>query len=64
VGLARDGKTNDEAVPNLLRLAVFTREFADVIVVTKPVERAEDRPRPRCSRPPRSDTKGPARLDS
>jgi quercetin dioxygenase-like cupin family protein len=35
-GLANDGRTNDRGIPNLLQLAVFAREFRDVIELTSP----------------------------
>ena len=35
-GLAQDGKVNKRGMPNLLQLAVFAREFADVIQFTHP----------------------------
>ncbi len=35
-GLAIDGKVNKKGMPNLLQLAVFAREFADVIQFTHP----------------------------
>jgi quercetin dioxygenase-like cupin family protein len=35
-GLARDGKTNDKGMPNLLQLAVFAREFEDVMYLSRP----------------------------
>ena len=35
-GLAQDGKVNNRGMPNLLQLAVFAREFADVIQFTRP----------------------------
>jgi hypothetical protein len=35
-GLAQDGKVNKRGMPNLLQLAVFTREFADVMQFTHP----------------------------
>ena len=35
-GLARDGKTNDKGMPNLLQLAVFAKEFRPEIEFTKP----------------------------
>ena len=35
-GLAMDGKVNKVGMPNLLQLAVFAREFADVIQFTHP----------------------------
>jgi quercetin dioxygenase-like cupin family protein len=35
-GLAQDGKTNAKGMPNLLQLAVFAREFEDVLFFTKP----------------------------
>jgi hypothetical protein len=35
-GLAQDGKTDDKGVPGLLQLAVFAREFDDVIRFTRP----------------------------
>jgi quercetin dioxygenase-like cupin family protein len=35
-GLARDGKTNDKGMPNLLQLAVFAKEFRPEIELTKP----------------------------
>lgn len=35
-GLAQDGKTDRRGLPNLLQLAVFAREFSDVVVFTKP----------------------------
>ena len=35
-GLAQDGKVNKRGVPNLLQLAVFAREFADVIQFARP----------------------------
>ena len=34
--LAQDGKVNKRGVPNLLQLAVFAREFADVMQLTRP----------------------------
>src|SRR5262249_8307361 len=33
---AQDGKVNRRGMPNLLQLAVFAREFADVIQFTRP----------------------------
>jgi quercetin dioxygenase-like cupin family protein len=35
-GLAQDGKVNRRGMPNLLQLAVFAREFDDVIRFTRP----------------------------
>lgn len=35
-GLARDGKTNKKGKPNLLQLIVFSKEFEDVIIFSKP----------------------------
>jgi hypothetical protein len=35
-GLAQDGKTNRRGMPNLLQLALFAREFDDVIRFTRP----------------------------
>ena len=35
-GLAQDGKTNHKGLPNLLQLAVISREFADVIEFVRP----------------------------
>jgi quercetin dioxygenase-like cupin family protein len=35
-GLAQDGKVNQRGMPNLLQLAAFAREFADVIQFTRP----------------------------
>jgi quercetin dioxygenase-like cupin family protein len=35
-GLARDGKTNAKGMPNLLQLALLSREFEDVLYFTKP----------------------------
>ncbi len=35
-GLARDGKTNAKGLPNLLELALLSREFEDVLYFTKP----------------------------
>lgn len=35
-GLARDGKTNPNGMPNLLQAAIFAREFSDVLYFTKP----------------------------
>jgi quercetin dioxygenase-like cupin family protein len=35
-GLARDGKTDAKGQPNLLQVALFAREFDDVIRFTKP----------------------------
>ena len=35
-GLAQDGKVNKQGMPGLLQLAVFAREFDDVIQLTKP----------------------------
>lgn len=35
-GLARDDKTNDKGMPNLLQLALFAREFEDVLWFTRP----------------------------
>lgn len=35
-GLARDGKTNEKGMPNLLQAAVFAREFEDVLYFTSP----------------------------
>jgi hypothetical protein len=35
-GLAQDGKVNKRGMPNLLQLAVFVREFADVMQFTRP----------------------------
>ena len=36
IGLAQDGKTNPKGMPNLLQLAVITREFDDVIQFLSP----------------------------
>jgi quercetin dioxygenase-like cupin family protein len=35
-GLARDGKTNAKGMPNLLQLALLSREFEDVLYFTEP----------------------------
>ena len=35
-GLAQDGKVNKRGMPNLLQLAVFAREFGDVMRFTRP----------------------------
>jgi quercetin dioxygenase-like cupin family protein len=35
-GLARDGKTNAKGMPNLLQVALFAREFEDVLYFTSP----------------------------
>jgi len=35
-GLAQDGKTNSKGLPNLLQLALFAREFEDVMYLTRP----------------------------
>jgi len=35
-GLAQDGKTDKKGMPNLLQLALFAREFDDVIRFTRP----------------------------
>jgi quercetin dioxygenase-like cupin family protein len=35
-GLARDGKTNPKGMPNLLQVALFAREFEDVLYFTRP----------------------------
>jgi quercetin dioxygenase-like cupin family protein len=35
-GLAQDGKVNPRGMPNLLQLAVFAREFVDVVQFTRP----------------------------
>ena len=35
-GLGQDGKVNRKGMPNLLQLAVFAREFDDVIRFTRP----------------------------
>jgi quercetin dioxygenase-like cupin family protein len=35
-GLAQDGKVNRLGMPNLLQLAVFVREFDDVLLFTRP----------------------------
>lgn len=35
-GLAQDGKTNAKGMPNLLQVAVFAKEFEDVLYFTKP----------------------------
>lgn len=35
-GLARDGKTNAKGMPNPLQLAVFAREFRDVMYLSRP----------------------------
>lgn len=35
-GLAKEGKTNSKGMPNLLQLAVISKEFKDVMRVTKP----------------------------
>jgi hypothetical protein len=35
-GLAQDGKVNQRGMPNLLQLAVFAREFDDVVRFTRP----------------------------
>jgi hypothetical protein len=34
-GLAQDGKVNKQGMPTLLQLAVFAREFADVMQFTR-----------------------------
>jgi hypothetical protein len=36
VGLAQDGRVNNRGMPNLLQLAVFAQEFADVVQFTRP----------------------------
>jgi hypothetical protein len=35
-GLAQDGKVNKQGMPNLLQLALFPREFVDVMQFTQP----------------------------
>lgn len=35
-GLAQDGKTNAKGMPNILQLAVFAREFEDVMYLSRP----------------------------
>jgi quercetin dioxygenase-like cupin family protein len=35
-GLAQDGKTNAKGMPNLLQVAVYAREFEDVMYLTRP----------------------------
>jgi quercetin dioxygenase-like cupin family protein len=35
-GLAQDGKTNKQGMPNLLQLVLFGKEFEDVMIFTKP----------------------------
>jgi quercetin dioxygenase-like cupin family protein len=35
-GLARDGRVNARGMPNLLQMAVFAREFADVVRFSRP----------------------------
>ena len=35
-GLARDGRTNSEGMPNLLQAALFASEFEDVLYFTRP----------------------------
>ena len=35
-GLAQDGKVNKAGMPNVLQLAVFAREFSDVMEFTRP----------------------------
>ena len=35
-GLAQDGRTNSKGMPNPLRVAIFAREFGDVLRFTKP----------------------------
>jgi len=35
-GFAQDGKTNSKGLPNLLQLALFAREFEDVMYLTRP----------------------------
>lgn len=35
-GLARDGKTNEKGAPNLFRMAVIAREYADEFRLAKP----------------------------
>jgi hypothetical protein len=35
-GLAQDGKVNNRGMPNLLQLALFAQEFADVVQFTRP----------------------------
>ena len=35
-GLAQDGKTNRKGMPNLLQVALISREFSDVVYFTKP----------------------------
>ncbi len=35
-GLAQDGKVNKRGMPNVLQLAVFAREFSDVMEFTRP----------------------------
>jgi hypothetical protein len=37
-GLAQDGKVNRRGMPNLLQLAAFAREFADVVQFTRPAQ--------------------------
>ena len=36
-GLAQDGKVNKVGMPNVLQLAVFAREFSDVMEFTRPL---------------------------
>ena len=40
-GLAQDGRVNKRGMPNLLQLAVFAREFADVMQLTRPPQIAQ-----------------------
>lgn len=40
-GLARDGKTNDRGMPNLLQAALFAKEFEDVLYFTDPLRAAQ-----------------------
>ena len=40
-GLAQDGRVNKRGMPNLLQLAVFAREFADVMQFTRPPQIAQ-----------------------
>lgn len=40
-GLARDGKTNSKGMPNLLQVALFAREFEDVLYFTSPPRRVQ-----------------------
>jgi quercetin dioxygenase-like cupin family protein len=35
-GLAQDGKTNTRGMPNLLQVALYAREFEDVMYLTRP----------------------------